>query len=192
MILLNGFGTLGIAPEESPTGIYELSVTANGFSTTLRPVNVRPAIASAVPDAVIEALNYWFDQDYHNARWVEGGVIRASFRDDSGQSGVRRDAALRQAIVRAEQSLGGGVRLLLPGEQLPTPEAPPAPGGETTDGGETPARSGPPAAQRQRQQSSEMFSTPVVVALVVGAAALGAFYYYQRRKPASAGVDHSV
>lgn len=187
MILMNSFGALGDIPEVSPSGIYERGpadyersngVVVNGFATTFRAVGVRPAVAASVPAAIVEAFNYWFNPDQSTARWADGGVIQITFRDDSAQTGVRRDGAVRAAAARAAQSIGPDVRFLLPGEELPAP----TPDEETPPDAETPPT---PEQEQQRPAKTEVFSTPMIVGLVAAAALLGTVYYYQRRKPAS-------
>jgi hypothetical protein len=188
MIVLNSFGTLGVPPEVSPSGIYDHDrgpgdyersdgVVVSGFATTFRAVGVRPAVAGSVPAAIVEAFNYWFNPDQSTARWVDGGAIEITFRDDSGQTGVRRDGAVRAAAARAAQSIDPDVRFLLPGEEAPAP----TPDAETPPDAEAP----PTPGQQQRPAKTEVFSTPMIVGLVAAAALLGTVYYYQKRKPAS-------
>lgn len=201
MILTNSFGALGNLPEESPSGIYRMAegaaqaaYVAGGspvFVTQITPVNVSAADSPRVPAAIVEALNYWFRPPggwgegfvAHESAWNPTGTLWVRFTDPNEQTGVRRDAALRAAMARAERTLGGNARLLLPGEQVATPDAETPP---STDGETPPA----PDASLATRQSSGVFTTPVVVALIAGAAVLGGLYYYQRRKPA--GVDQSV
>lgn len=210
MYLINGLGALGAAPEPSAANIYRLAQGASEaayvggasptFVTELRPYNLSSGVAPDAPAAIVAALDYWFRPEEggwgigftpHAAGWGNSGRIWVRFSDPSDQTGVRRDGALRSAVRRAEAALGSGVRLLLPGEAVPSAARPtPAPDSPTMARSQGDAGPPPPdASPTTTAPKAGFFDTTTVLVLLAAAGGLGYLYYTRRKAPsASASV----
>lgn len=117
--------------------IYRQSTTRrNVFVTQLRPYRVSSEQAPRVPNAVASALRGIFDR-HASAGWGSTEATRGRIWVQwTGCSAALTSCparevedGLRRAVRSAEAQLGGGARLLLPGQAAPagaSPAAPPA------------------------------------------------------------------
>lgn len=147
--------------------IYRPSATrTNVFVTQLRPYSVSSEQAGRVPSAVSSALNSIFAA-HASAGWgsteATRGRVWVQWTAFSPLAGAARPSAaqiedgLRRAVRSAEAQIGGGARLLFPGEAAPSgsrpapaPASPPPPASTGTPTPATPETSTRRPARRRR------------------------------------------
>ena len=147
--------------------IYRPSATrTNVFVTQLRPYSIASEQAGRVPGAVSSALNSIFGL-HATAGWgsteATRGRVWVQWTAFSTRAGAARPSAaqiedgLRRAVRSAEAQIGGGARLLFPGEAAPSgarpspaPAATPTPASTGTPTPATPDTSTRRPARRRR------------------------------------------
>ena len=156
--MANGLSLAGLGEIYSPSESYR-----DVFLTQLRPYGVTSEQAGRVPSSVAAALNNVFG---HRASsgwgttsatrgkiWVRFSTATATTPENARLTSSQIAERLRRSIRSVETQLGGSVRLLLPGERVPSgarsapaPASPPPPASSGA-----PAESAPAPASRRRR-----------------------------------------